>query len=258
MAYVLSWKFKNTGKYISFGKYIDVHVSIYICERIHIYIYIYIFDTVFLPCNMEPKLQSASLTATQALANNVSMREKRRLLKSPRIVAHYVSWDHKKEQPLPWQPASGSIPRALALAQSAFTRVSTHAAWPRRSELTPAVIINSPIPVSKKVPHLSINYIVMLNTVPLCFSAPRTAPSGCSNNYRPQSLGGFSHPGASSGPRNPLFLGPLTTKGPFHLRSRQRNSLASLLRLVALNPYIPFLQARSALGGTKASYHWER
>lgn len=94
MAYVLSRQFKNPGKYISFSKCICVPTWVHTC------------DTV-LPRSTEPKLQSPSLRATQALANTVSTREKQRLLWSPRIFPHNSSWDHK-EWPLFQWPALAS------------------------------------------------------------------------------------------------------------------------------------------------------
>lgn len=94
MAYALSRQFKNPGMYISFRKCICVPIWVHTCD-------------IVLPHSTEPKLQSRSIRATQALANIVSTREKQRLLWSPRIFPHNGSWEHK-ERSLFWWPALAS------------------------------------------------------------------------------------------------------------------------------------------------------
>lgn len=131
-------------------------------------------------------------------------------------------------------PAPGTGPKYL--------HKSKHADWlTQKVRGDTWVIIKSPIPVSRNVQSLSINCMITLNTTPLGFIFFRVL----------QQLQSFPpphpHPGAPSGSSPPLFLGPLTTEGPIP-PSDQTSQLPGLpSRIAAFDPYMPFLQTRSAL-----------
>lgn len=126
---------------------------------------------------------------------------------------------------------------------------------PGQSQLPPDVI-KSLAPVSKKCPKFVSKLFDHSKYSSSVLCPPSTGPLSIEQLWTSE-LKPLSLPGASSGSSIPCFWGPWTHKGQFHHRSRQRNSLSSLLSSAAQNPYVPFLQTRPELNSTKVSYPQE-
>lgn len=117
----------NADIYMCVYIHIHIYTHTHICALSHVYMSIYLMQ--FLPAIW-----------TQELANNVSVREKLRFLKSPGAWSHKVSWNHEKEQPLQSGSQAGRAHPSPWHWPNVHSQ-STHAAWPSR--LTPSVITAS-------------------------------------------------------------------------------------------------------------------